>query len=119
MCDPLIAVVGVCASGKTTLVNALRVHGYRARQVSQEHSYVPDMWRRFTTPDILIYLDASLETIRRRRSDDQWPERLRSLQVDRLSFARTQCDLFIFTDRLSPDEVLQNALAFLIGFRAG
>jgi thymidylate kinase len=118
MRDPLIAVVGVCASGKTTLVNALRFHGYRARQVSQEHSYVPDMWQRITRPDILIYLDASLEAIRSRRSDSQWPERLRSLQLERLSFARTHCDFYIWTDGLSPDEVLQDALAFLDGLRA-
>jgi deoxyadenosine/deoxycytidine kinase len=118
MHDPLIAVVGVCASGKTTLVNGLQAHGYRARQVSQEHSYVPDMWRRITMPDILIYLDASLETIRGRRRDDEWPEWLRGLQVERLSFARNHCDLKIMTDRLAPEEVLQNALAFLAAFRA-
>ena len=118
MRDPLIAVVGVCASGKTTLVNALQAHGYRARQVSQEHSYVPDMWQRITMPDILICLDASLETIRRRRSDDQWPEQLLRLQVQRLSFARTHCDLYIWTDMLAPEEVLQNSLVFLAGFRA-
>jgi thymidylate kinase len=118
MRDPLIAVVGVCASGKTMLVSGLRAHGYRARQVSQEHSYVPDMYQRITMPDILIYLDASLETIRRRRGDDQWPERLRSLQAERLSFARSHCDLYIMTDASAPEEVLQNALAFLTGLCA-
>ena len=32
MAGPLIAVAGVCASGKTTLVNGLLAHGYRARE---------------------------------------------------------------------------------------
>jgi thymidylate kinase len=115
MASPLIAVVGVCASGKTTLVNALGAHGYRARRVSQEHSYVPDMWLRLTMPDILIYLDASLETIRLRRNDDQWPEWIWDLQVGRLSHARSHCDLYLVTDPLTPSEVLQLTLTFLAG----
>ena len=47
---PLIAIVGVCASGKSTLAKALRERGYNARQVLQEHSYVPYMWQRITRP---------------------------------------------------------------------
>jgi hypothetical protein len=115
MADPLIAVVGVCASGKTTLVKALSAQGFRARQVSQEHSYVPDMWRRLTMPDLLIYLDASIETIRLRRKDDQWPTWIRDLQVGRLSHARSHCDLYLLTDALAPVEVLQLTLGFLAG----
>ena len=38
-----------------------------ARHVVQGHSHVPDMWQRVTQPDLLIYLDASLEVIRQRR----------------------------------------------------
>lgn len=115
MAGPLIAVVGVCASGKTTLVNALRTCGYQVRQVSQEHSYVPDMWLRLTQPALLIYLDASLDTIRLRRNDKQWPELIRDLQVGRLSHARFHCDLYLATDMLTSGEVLQLALAFLDG----
>jgi len=115
MADPLIAVVGVCASGKTTLVKALRAQNFRARQVSQEHSYVPDMWRRLTMPDLLIYLDASLETIRLRRKDDQWPKWIRDLQVGRLRHARSHCDLYLLTDSLTPVQVLQLTLGFLAG----
>ena len=59
---PLIAVVGVCAAGKSTLVQALRAEGFNARQVLQEHSYVPNMWQRITNPDLLIYLDCTIET---------------------------------------------------------
>jgi hypothetical protein len=95
------------------LVHALQARGYQVRQVSQEHSYVPDMWQRVTKPDMLIHLDAGLQSIRRRRIDDQWPEWIRDLQVERLRHARTHCDLYIMTDLLSPDRVLHLVLAFL------
>ena len=54
-----IGVVGPCGAGKSTLVNALAEHGYPARHIAQEHSYVPSMWKRMVNPDILIYLEAS------------------------------------------------------------
>ena len=73
MSGPLIAVVGVCASGKSTLVRGLQARGWNARHVVQEHSYVPDMWQRITQPDLLICLDASLEIIRQRRRDPEMP----------------------------------------------
>lgn len=117
MASPLIAVVGVCASGKTTLVTALLARGYRARRVLQEHSYVPDMWLRLTMPDILIYLDAGIETIRLRRNDVDWPEWIRDLQVGRLSHALAHCDFYLETDLLAPGEVLQLTLSFLAQFR--
>ncbi len=56
---PLIGVVGPCAAGKTTLVSGLRQAGYEVRHIAQEHSYVADMWKRLTNPDILIYLHVS------------------------------------------------------------
>jgi hypothetical protein len=62
-----VAVVGPCASGKSTLTAALRAAGYEARQPAQEHSYVPDMWRRLVDPDVLIYLDISYEALLERR----------------------------------------------------
>ena len=51
---PLIKVVGISASGKSTLVKALRQRGYRARPVSQEHSNVPSLWQQFEEPEIDI-----------------------------------------------------------------
>ena len=112
---PLVAVVGVCASGKTTLVNGLVVQGYNARRVLQEHSYVPDMWFRLSHPDILIFLDATLETVRARRADPEWPAWLLNEQILRLSHARCYCDLYLQTDSLSRDEVLETALSWLRG----
>lgn len=110
-----ITLVGPCASGKSILAQALRARGYDARQCSQEHSYVPDMWRRICRPDVLIYLDASLAAIRRRRQIDWGVSYLQVLQ-DRLCDARQHCDLYILTDDLTPEQVLEQILDFLKRF---
>lgn len=111
--DPLIAIVGVCAAGKTTLAQALRVQGYNARPVLQEHSYVPTMWQRITKPDILIYLFADLETVRWRRHDPDFPAWLLAQEFDRLRHARAHADIYIDTCALTPAAVLRRALAGL------
>lgn len=108
-----MAVVGPSAAGKSTLVAALRERGYDARHVAQEHSYVPDMWQRIAKPDVLIYLDVGYEVACQRRRMllwglPQWEEERR-----RLAHARTHCDLYIPTDDLTPEEVLEQALGFL------
>ena len=85
---PLIAIVGPCASGKTLLVQALKERGYNAREVRQEHSYVPTMWQRITQPDVLIYLDVSEEIALKRRptNGDIWTRVNRlKVQVKKLS----------------------------------
>ena len=107
-----IAVVGPCAAGKSMLVERLRALGYEARQVSQEHSGVPTMWRMLHPPDVLIYLDASLPTIARRREIDWGEEYLLELR-NRLRHARQHCDFYLQTDGLSEEEVLEKVLAFL------
>lgn len=109
---PLIAVIGPCASGKSLLAKALRAQGYRVREVLQEHSYVPTMWERLTQPDLLIYLDVSGEVALQRRSAHLgagWWDK----QAQRLRHARQHADLYIDTDDLTPDEVLDEALSFL------
>lgn len=111
--DPLIAIVGVCASGKSTLADALRAAGWRARQVLQEHSYVPHMWQRITRPDILIYLDCSTETTRRRRHAPDFPAWILHSERERLRHARMHCDIYLNTDALRPDEVASIVLARL------
>jgi adenylate kinase family enzyme len=52
----LVGVVGPCGSGKSTLIAALEAQGYPCRHIAQEHSYVKDMWKRITNPDVLIFL---------------------------------------------------------------
>lgn len=110
---PLIAVVGVCAAGKSTLVNGLRALGLNAREVLQEHSYVPNMWQRITKPDLLIFLDCSIETTRTRRSDRHFETWLLDEERHRLRHAREHCDLYIATDDLTPDEILARSLALV------
>jgi hypothetical protein len=109
---PLIAIVGPCASGKSLLVRALRERGYNAREVAQEHSYVPDMWQQVARPDRLIYLDVSWQVARQRRPTDAgehwWTE-----QAHRLRHARQHADLYIRTDDLPPQEILDQVLASL------
>ena len=106
-----IGIVGPCASGKSLLVTTLRAQGYDAHQCSQEHSYVADMWRRICKPDVLIYLDASLHTIRQRRQIDWGLPYLTVLQA-RLVHARQHCDLYIQTDGLAPDDVCREVQRF-------
>ena len=108
-----ISVVGVCASGKTMLVNGLRRHGYEARACAQEHSYAPAMWQKIARPDVLIYLDAGLATIRRRRPGTTYSAQDLVVARHRLRHARQHADLYIATDDLSEEEVLTTALRFL------
>lgn len=109
---PRIAIVGPCAAGKTMLVGRLRGLGYDAHECAQEHSVAPSMWRRITDPDVLIYLDATLSTIAQRRQID-WGEKVLAELNRRLRHAREHCDLYIPTDGLTPEEVLERALDFL------
>jgi len=108
----VIGVVGVCGSGKSTLVSALRAHGLELRHIAQEHSYVPTMWERMVSPDVLIFLDCSYpETIRRRNLD--WTEREYLEQHHRLRHARANASLYLFTDTMTPQGVSETVLNFL------
>ena len=111
---PRIAVVGPCGAGKSTLVERLQGRGYHIRSVSQEHSYIPDMWRRVARADILIYLDAALETIAKRREIDWGQERLDQLNA-RLHHARAHADFYLPTDDLTAEGVAEKVAAFLEG----
>ena len=108
---PRIIVVGVCSSGKSTLVRKLKEVGYDAHACSQEHSYVPHLWQ-LSNPDILVYLDASLHTIRRRRKA-KWQQSVLDEEHRRLSHARTHSDLYISTDGIAPEDVASKAISFL------
>jgi len=109
---PLIAVVGPCAAGKSLLVRALRERGYQAREVAQEHSYVPAMWQRITQPDVLIYLDVSWEVAGQRRRTEAGPGWWAEL-AHRLRHARQHADLYVQTDGLAAGEVLGKVVGFL------
>ncbi len=102
---PRVVVVGPDAAGKTELVGRLRAWGYNAYSCAQDHSYVPDLWRRLARPDFLIYRDVRLETIARRRAIDWGQERLDELNA-RLAHARAHCDFYLPTDELALSDVV-------------
>ena len=110
----LIGVVGPCGSGKTTLTEALDTRGYSTRHIAQEHSYVKDMWRRITNPDVLIFLQASFPVTRQRRSKMiHWSQAAYDEQQRRLAHALEHADLVIDTDSLSIKEVFERVIAFI------
>ncbi len=110
--DPLIGLVGVCAAGKSTITAGLRALGIRAKPIAQEHSYVADMWFRLTHPEILVFLDASYPvTIARRNLN--WTEAEYLEQHRRLRHARQHADLYIFSDDMTPQQVIEKILEFL------
>jgi hypothetical protein len=109
---PRLTVVGPDAAGKSELVGRLRALGYNAGSCAQEHSYVPDMWRRLARPDFLIYVDARLETIAQRRAIDWGQERLDELNA-RLAHARAHCDFYLATDDLEAPKVVEQVCAAL------
>jgi ABC-type cobalamin/Fe3+-siderophores transport system ATPase subunit len=108
----LIGIVGPCKAGKTTLVRNLEKYGYQARQIAQEHSFVPAMWQRITNPDFLVYLEVAYPlTVTRGRLN--WKNTDYEKQLERLRHAHEHADLIIQTDPLTPDEVLARVLDFL------
>jgi len=111
--SPKIIVVGVCSAGKSTLVSRLKEAGYDAHACSQEHSYVPYLWQ-LSEPDVLVYLDASLHTIRRRRRT-KWHQGVLDEEHRRLAHAREHCDIYIPTDGLLPEDVAARVVGFLRG----
>jgi dienelactone hydrolase len=106
-----IVVVGPCASGKSTLVAALRAHGYDARVSGQEHSVVAALWQK-AEPDVLIALDADITAVRDRRGES-WPEWLHDLQIVRLRQANAAAHMRIDTSGLSADRVTDLVLEYL------
>ena len=107
-----VAVVGPCGAGKSELVRRLRSWGYEARECAQEHSYVPDMWQRLSRPEVLVYLDASAESIGRRLGRSADPAYLAE-QRRRLAHAREHCNIYVHTDGLESDEVATRVRAAL------
>ncbi|MEW6093540.1 MAG: hypothetical protein AB1531_06195 [Chloroflexota bacterium] len=110
--ERLIGIVGPCGAGKSTLANGLKLHGYNARAVVQEHSYVQTMWKQMTNPDVLIFLQAS-HSVGAHRRNMSWTETEWEEQQKRLQHAREHADFFLDTDMLDISEVLHKVLGFL------
>lgn len=107
-----VAVVGYCASGKTSVVAGLRDRGVDAWAVAQEHSGIQELWRHLN-PDRLVFLDVSLATLRQRRNDDRWPAWIYDVQHERLADARDHADVWVETDTLTLDQVVNVVLSEL------
>lgn len=108
-----VGVAGICGSGKSALVGRLCRAGYDAHEIAQEHSYVPDMWRRIHPPDRLIFLAARYETVANRRPNALLTPKLFALMLRRLEHVRQHADLVIETDGLSEEDVFGQALGYL------
>ncbi|MCS6843797.1 MAG: hypothetical protein NZ528_05645 [Caldilineales bacterium] len=108
-----IKVVGPCKAGKSTLVRGLQRLGYNARVCAQEHSEVPTMWQRVAPARWLIYLDVSLESVRRRSPRSDWTPEVLEAQRRRLAHARRHSHLIVGTDELTEAEVLERVHQFL------
>ena len=106
-----IAIVGICASGKTTLVRGLREAGYDAYNVAQEHSCVHDFWNK-KHPDVLVMIDATLKAVKKRRVV-YWGQDRIDTQHKRLADARAHADLYIQTDDLDAEAVKNKVIEFL------
>lgn len=107
-----IGIVGPCSAGKSTLIANLRQHGYLGKHIAQEHSFVPDMWKRVVDPLVLIYLDVSYNVSMKRK-----PLNMNSTEFDeqnsRLKHAYRNADLYLHTDNLTIQEVENMVLDFL------
>lgn len=113
--QPVIGVVGPCGAGKTTLIAGLRDYPITLRHIAQEHSYVPSMWQRIAHPDLLIFLDASYPvTVQRRKLN--WTLEEYEEQQRRLAHARAHANLYLQTDHLTPDEIIQQVVQFLTDY---
>jgi deoxyadenosine/deoxycytidine kinase len=107
-----ISVVGPCASGKSTVVQALRMHGYDAHATSQEHSAVSKLWKQ-RDPDLLIALQVDLESVRLRRRNPRWSRAIWLEQQSRLADAFAHADYLTDTSHRSANDVVSDVLEFL------
>ena len=107
-----IAVVGHCAAGKSTVVRLLRGRGHNAIAVAQEHSAIRDLWNH-QQPDVVLYLEVSLDELRRRKGNPKWPGWIFENQEMRLQDARAHASLEIDTDIHDADAVVEFVEQFL------
>lgn len=102
---PRVALMGPCGAGKSTLTHALRDRGWDARMPAQEHSGVPDMWRKMLAPDLVVLLEAPNAVLRARRPSVS--SRMLDAQRRRLAHAHAHADLLLDTSRSHPDQLLE------------
>ncbi|MBM7623214.1 hypothetical protein [Sporohalobacter salinus] len=109
--DITILIVGICASGKSSVVERLKELGFDAYTCAQEHSCVKSLWTKLA-PDVLVVLDCDYETIKQRRKV-QWGEERIKVQKKRLQNALENCDLYLKTDDLNLEETVREIIKYL------
>ncbi len=109
--SPRIVIVGPCASGKTTLAQALVARGFNASVCGQEHSEIRTLWNH-THPDVVIGLTVTLASLRLRRGAE-WPESLYRRQLERLGDAFAVADLLIDTTSVDVDAAVNEVVDHL------
>lgn len=103
-----ILLLGICASGKTTIAKSLTKQGYDVGVCSQEHSQNPQLWRR-QNADFVVVLDCQKSTAEKRR---QKKMNLRAYQEQKqkLLDARDHCHLFLPTDNDTVEETAKKII---------
>jgi hypothetical protein len=74
---------------------------------------VQQLWLKYCRADVLVYLDAGLETIAQRQGRSDWTQARLDEQHRRLADARQHCDFYLYTDGLSREEVADQVERFL------
>jgi ABC-type glutathione transport system ATPase component len=95
----IVAIVGPCASGKSTLAANLRAIGYDARVSGQEHSEIVTLWKRLGA-DVVVALHIDIGTLRARRGET-WSQTLFDKQLARLRDAYEAADIHVNTAEAS------------------
>jgi hypothetical protein len=71
------------------------------------------LWIKYCRADVLVYLDAGLETIGQRQGRSDWTQERLEEQRRRLANARQHCDFYLYTDDLSRTQVAGKVERFL------
>jgi hypothetical protein len=72
------------------------------------------LWIKYCRADVLVYLDAGVETIGRRQGRSDWTQERLEEQRQRLANARHHCDFYLYTDELSREQVADKVERFLL-----
>jgi predicted ATPase len=109
-----VVVVGPCGVGKSTLAARLRKRGLPARSVAQEHSTVPDLFLHHREGEPwVVYLAATLSSVRSRRPDAALGAPQYRAELDRLAHAKRAAHVIVHTDGIDADEVERRVVAWL------
>jgi hypothetical protein len=92
------------------MVAGLTRHGYDAYACAQEHSGVPLLWRHLE-PDVVVFLDVDLASLRKRRGNPDWSEAIYKEQLRRLQSARESAHVVVDSAEMTAEEALARAIA--------